>query len=291
MSESIDYGVPFVNSVFHPTDFTADSAFAFAHALGLALRRQTELTIMHATKSEGEEDWSMFPPVRSTLTKWGMLDPGSPRSAVFEDLKLRIRKVSVLGRTPLAAITEYLGKKPTDLIVLATEARESSPRWLSRSLAEDLATMTSTMTLFVPDTARGLISLSTGEMSLRRVLIPVDRRPDPRAALVYASRAARMMERDGVELVLLHVGEPGSMPPLLLPDAPGSRWLREEREGDPVDVISGFAVENEVDLIIMATEGRHGILDALRGTVTEQVLRRSPCPLLAVPWGREGARR
>ena len=28
---------------------------------------------------------------------------------------------------------------------------------------------------------------------------------------------------------------------------------------------------------------RHGVLDALRGSVTEQVLRRAECPLLAVP--------
>jgi nucleotide-binding universal stress UspA family protein len=33
----------------------------------------------------------------------------------------------------------------------------------------------------------------------------------------------------------------------------------------------------------MPTRGREGILDALRGSVTEQVLRRAECPLLAVP--------
>jgi nucleotide-binding universal stress UspA family protein len=35
----------------------------------------------------------------------------------------------------------------------------------------------------------------------------------------------------------------------------------------------------------MATEGHEGILDALRGSVTEQVVRRAPCPVLAVPAG------
>jgi len=291
MSEMPDFGVPFVNSVFHPTDFSADSGFAFAHALALALRRQTELTIMHATRDEGEEDWAKFPPVRSTLQSWGLLEPGSVRSAVFEDLKLRIRKVSVLGRNPLSAITDYLSKKPTDLIVLATEASRSRPRWLERSVAEEVAHHTSTMTLFVPNTSRGLVSLESGDLRLRRVLIPVDRRPDPRGALVYASRAARLTEGEGVELILLHVGEPGSMPPLMLPETPGSRWVREERSGPVVETIAGFAAASDVDLIVMATEGRHGILDALRGSVTEQILRRSPCPLLAVPWGREGGGR
>jgi len=31
------------------------------------------------------------------------------------------------------------------------------------------------------------------------------------------------------------------------------------------------------------TEGHEGVLDAMRGSVTEQVLRRSTCPMLAVP--------
>lgn len=38
----------------------------------------------------------------------------------------------------------------------------------------------------------------------------------------------------------------------------------------------------------MVTAGRHGILDALRGTHTEQVLRRVHCPVLAVPLGYAG---
>ena len=35
------------------------------------------------------------------------------------------------------------------------------------------------------------------------------------------------------------------------------------------------AREGAADLIMMTTEGRHGVLDALRGTVTEQVLRQA----------------
>lgn len=30
-------------------------------------------------------------------------------------------------------------------------------------------------------------------------------------------------------------------------------------------------------------DGADGLLDALRGTTTEQVIRRAPCPVLAVP--------
>jgi nucleotide-binding universal stress UspA family protein len=37
------------------------------------------------------------------------------------------------------------------------------------------------------------------------------------------------------------------------------------------------------NLIVMSTDGRNGFLDALRGSHSERVLRRIPCPLLAIP--------
>jgi nucleotide-binding universal stress UspA family protein len=39
----------------------------------------------------------------------------------------------------------------------------------------------------------------------------------------------------------------------------------------------------KADLIVMATAGPHGVFDALRGSVTERVVRGAPCPILAVP--------
>jgi nucleotide-binding universal stress UspA family protein len=33
----------------------------------------------------------------------------------------------------------------------------------------------------------------------------------------------------------------------------------------------------------MSTDGRNGFLDALRGSHSQRVLRRAPCPLLAIP--------
>jgi nucleotide-binding universal stress UspA family protein len=55
--------------------------------------------------------------------------------------------------------------------------------------------------------------------------------------------------------------------------------------GDVIDVILEAALNTEADLIVMSTDGRHGFLDALRGSHSERVLRGSPCPLLAIPDG------
>lgn len=272
--------VPFVNSVFHPSDFSPASENAFAHALAIALIRKTKFTILHVGGSRA--DWRRFPAVRTTLERWGLLEKGSPKSAVFEELAVRVKKVNMRGRNPLAETLDYLNEKPTDLIVLATEGREGLPRWIQPSVAERLAEKTGTKTLFVPDNAKGFVSLENGEFSLRRILVPLDHDPDPVPAIEYATRIAKAVETP-VEIDLLHIGDTTEMPTVDLPDLPNCTWKKEHRQGEVVDEIINDAKAHQTDLIIMPTAGHEGILDAIRGSVTEQVLRRAPCPLAAVP--------
>ncbi len=47
--------------------------------------------------------------------------------------------------------------------------------------------------------------------------------------------------------------------------------------------IVAAAEDPPADLIALSTAGRHGFLDALRGSTTERVLRQARCPVLAVP--------
>jgi nucleotide-binding universal stress UspA family protein len=53
-------------------------------------------------------------------------------------------------------------------------------------------------------------------------------------------------------------------------------------EGDVTDTILAFAQAQAVDLIVMGTHGRHGLDHILLGSVTEKVLRKARCPVLAV---------
>lgn len=53
--------------------------------------------------------------------------------------------------------------------------------------------------------------------------------------------------------------------------------------GDPVDTILQAALEEKVDVVVMATHGRSGIARLFVGSVTEGVLRRSRCLVLVVP--------
>ncbi len=63
---------------------------------------------------------------------------------------------------------------------------------------------------------------------------------------------------------------------------------REEVEiGVPYKKIIEKATAEKVDMIVMCTHGRTGLLHMLIGSVTEQVVRRAPCPVLSVPPERE----
>ena len=277
--QPIIYDAPFVKSVFHPSDFSTASENAFAHALAIALLRSTKLTILHAGGST--EDWRRFPAVRQTLECWGLLEEGTPQNQVFEELSVRVKKVKVRVGNPVSATLGYLEEHPTDLIVLATEGRDGLQKWLKPSMAERIALKSKTKTLFVPNKAGGFVSRSNGEINLKQILVPVSSTPSPMPALEYAARVAQITGDETV-IRLFYVGEGANMPVISMPDAQGVRWENENRPGDVVPEILAEAGKS-VDLIVMSTAGHEGFLDALRGSVTEQVLRHSPCPLLAVP--------
>ena len=277
---------PFVESVVHATDFSSASEPAFAHALAIALLRRASFTLLHVGKDAGLDSGG-FPAVRKTLERWGLLKPGAAQADVFAQVGVAVTKVAIDARSPALAIASYLDRVPSDLLVVATGARDGLARWLHGSVAEAAARWSRTMTLFVPvDAPRGIVALADGSLTLHNVLIPVDRAPDPSAAIEFARRAAEVAGEDGdkVKITLLHVGT--GAPRVRAEDGPRCIFRRVSRAGDPVEEIVKAADAVAAELIVMPTEGRTGVFDVLRGSTTERVLRRAPCPLLAVPAGR-----
>ena len=253
---------PILDWVFHPSDFTPESYEAFVHALAIATVAQSRFTILHARAGTTPTDqWSDFPGVRQTLERWGKLPAGSARTDVLAKLGMRVEKVQSKGLTPLRSTLNFVVENEVDLIVLATRGSEGLPVWLRGSKAEALARRSQTMTLFVPDGGKGFVSADTGEISLRRILVPVAAEPESVDALDRASRAAERMGQGGVEITLLHVKGGGPVPPMDPAPDSESDWKTEIREGDVIDEILAAAKDGDVDLIVMATDGRDGILD------------------------------
>jgi hypothetical protein len=98
--------VPIINSILHPSDFSAASEVAFAHALKAALIVQAQLTLMHVSPDMTAE-WTDFPGVRDTLTRWGLIPPESPRSAV-PALGIDVRKMIAHDSHPVQSVLAYL---------------------------------------------------------------------------------------------------------------------------------------------------------------------------------------
>jgi len=283
----MDSKIPLVSSVLHPTDFSDASNRAFAYALAIALLRQTELTILNVSE-ESEESiaWSSFPPVRKTLERWNLLEEGSARPAVYDELNVEVRKIAVRSRHPIRATLRFLEQQPHELVVLATEGSINHNDWLHRSEAEAIARGSDAMTLFVPSRShRGFVSLENGDLNLRHVLMPIDGAIDFTAAIEFSRRAAEIIGDGDVVISLLHVGE--QMPPIPeLPEGSGWIWQTALRQGEPVGTMLAAAEELRADLIVMTTNGRDTLNQALRGSTTERVIRNAKCPVLAVPDGK-----
>ena len=140
-------------------------------------------------------------------------------------------------------------------------------------------------------------------ISLKRILVPTDFSEPSSRALTYACELAR---RFSAELHLLHVAVPPVMPTpymgtvgdeIFHPEKAAQKHLdamenpefesvapieRVVRTGTPFVEIVRHAKENDIDLIVMGTHGRTGLVHALIGSVAEKVVRKAPCPVLTV---------
>jgi len=269
-------------SIFHPSDFSEASEIAFAHALRIALVTGARLNLLHVTSS-GRSDWSDFPAARLTLERWGLLSEGSTPSDLAS-IGIDVNKVVMPGEKPVEACLDFLATHPADLIVLAVHQYEGRTRWLKERVGEPVARGAGEMTLFIPHGVRGFVSREDGSVSLGNVLIPVAHQPRAEPAIEAATLMVRSLGIDAGTFCLLHAGTAAEAPVLNLRER-GGGWAvtRLTKPGDPADVIVSTAESIGADLIVMTTEGPHGFLDALRGSTSERVLRRTPCPVMSLP--------
>lgn len=263
--------------IFFPTNLEAEAEPAFLHALRLAVAGPAKLTIMHVGE-EKEHEISSMPQVRRTLHKWGFIS-GANDSAELKEMGIGVLKLLASG-DPLRACLDHLQEHNADLVVLHTHQREGVSAWLGRRVAEPMARVAGKPTLIVPGRTRSFVDAGTGEIRLRRVLIPIASTPDPRKAIELAAWLASIVGDGDVRFTMLHVGEGLTASSIATPQRPPWEWTYLQREGDVVDAILRAEMEIQPDLVVMITQGHDGFLDALRGSTTERVLRHIQCPLL-----------
>jgi nucleotide-binding universal stress UspA family protein len=142
------------------------------------------------------------------------------------------------------------------------------------------------------------------QILLRRILVPTDFSDKSKVALTYA---VALVEQFKASIHLLHVVEaivgiytaPWEPRDELDRAIASSAWddlngllpsddrKRLDAEfalewGTPFVEIVRYARAHEIDLIAMGTHGRSGVEHLLMGSVAENVVRSSPCPVLTV---------
>jgi nucleotide-binding universal stress UspA family protein len=149
--------------------------------------------------------------------------------------------------------------------------------------------------------------------AIRRLLVPVDFSAGSDAATGYAAVLGAAL---GASIHLLHVLEEpfvtqGSWA-FVEPDPPErrerivadrqarlagiasrfrpacDRVTTEVRSGEAANAIITVATDRGADLIVMGTHGRTGWSHLVHGSVAEHVIRKAPCPVLAVCERRAG---
>lgn len=271
-----------LKNVFHPTDFSADSHIALIHALKLALVTRADLSIMHIDPDAAREDFEDFPRLSPILERWNLLPPDRP-DVHASRLGRSVLNVRAASKNPSEALLHHLAAHPADLLVMATHLHDGFDRWHHQTVAEPVARGSHTPTLFVPTHVEGFVVAETGEPKLRRVLIPVSEKPSPQTAIDVTAQLALALGCEKVTSILIHVGSDTMLRSLDYPSHEGLVWQAMTGHGNIVDMILGMGADFDVDLIVMATEGHHSLLDMIRGSTMERVLRGARCPLLAIP--------
>ena len=136
---------------------------------------------------------------------------------------------------------------------------------------------------------------------VKKILAPTDFSEVSAKGVRYASRLAREF---GAELVVMNIV------PLDESNVASKREIDEHKvaldeflvgrdvgsglnirklvePGVPPSALLYFAEKENCDLIVMSSHGRSGLPRMLMGSVTEQLLRKSPCPVLVVPLDRQ----
>lgn len=271
--------LPF-QSILHPTDYSESGKIAFAHALRLAVAARSALHVLHVDDDGKETDWSRFPDALALLRQWKMVDAACAPDDVRSQLGVDIARDALGSADVAGAISAFAEQSRCDLMVLMTHGSSWMGRILRGSVAEASARLTHAPALFLQEGQHGFVDRDSGRIRLHRILMPVAADVPPMHAWGIASKFVRALDPTA-EFHILHVGD-------TLPTFGNMLPYVDLKRGPVLETILEAADHTRPDLIVMATAGHHDLFDDLRGSTTERVMRKAPCPVLAIP---EPARR
>ena len=298
-----------IRKVLAPTDFSEVSNHALPYALRMAKVFDAELIMLHAVtlyEHDPNAPGHQFPSLKPYCAEL--------RKAADERLNgcaeemggsgVRVRTAIVQGISPHAAILDFVREEgDVGMIVMSTHGRSGLSHVLLGSVTENVIRYSPCPVLIVKNPEHEFLDPATGEVHLRKILFPVDFSENSIRPIDLLRRIA---EKHGSEVTVFHAIDV-EIPPIYytagidsllkldpelhdrmtarLRELAGARLkglkLRYViQEGRAVSLIRSFAVEEEIDLIVMGMAGSHGIGEFLFGSTAARVIQKAVCPVL-----------
>lgn len=272
-------------TVLFATDFSDNANKAFPYAAALAKAFDAKLILMHVEETAE----SGFVNSANDFNSLGVFDG-----------EVETERVKMGEQLPYQHILELSRQKDCDLIVLATHGRSALAQFfLGGSTAEEVARHSSIPVFIVKVEQDNAPESFTGR--LQEILYTTDFSEAAKAAFAPAATFAKKF---GARLFVLHSIEEDSADDYEKLGIHGNNLQAQVQaylenyvaaldgadavtscqvsEGRAEDEILNFIAANQVDLVVLATQGHSGIQEDLLGSTTDRVIRLAPCPVLAV---------
>jgi nucleotide-binding universal stress UspA family protein len=204
---------------------------------------------------------------------------------------------------PATEIARLVEEKAVDLVIACTRGHSGLKRLILGSVTQRLMRTLSCPVLAVQEAEEGFIDPAAGLIRLKKILVGSDFSADSILALNYGLSLAQEFES---ELHLIHVMEPPVYPEFRSPAEQTQDMVRTDvfkekldtlvpgdarnwcslkvsvQRGQPYEELVAYAVAQNIDMIVLGVRGYGLVKSLLMGSTTDRVVRRSPCPVLAV---------
>lgn len=268
-----------------PTDLSETAAHALRYASALADRLDAHLLVIHADSFIPAVDFTAVPASSFDLAQQQLIDQA--RESLEKQTEENVGRnvpfdIRVVVGSPVNAIVSQARESGADLIVMGTHGRSGLGRLLFGSVTDAVMRMAPAPVIAVSPT-----SLETGQV--RRVLCNVTFEP----TCIQALRcAADLTQNPYSELLLLHLVSDLRLQDTIDDLVRLENWVPEDlaercefkilpdRSGDRR--ITAFAKVRAIDLIALGVRSDRSIAEFLGGTLAENIIRQSGCPVLAV---------
>jgi len=278
------------------TEFSPASNAALFYALSVARRFEAKVYVTHVVELPvGAPTAAAFYETTSARE-----DAEKKFNALLSEGKLNgVLHEMVLAEGSLWPVVEkIIAEKKIDLVVVGTHGRKAFSKIMLGSVAEEIYRKANCPVLTIgPENPAN----SESEMRPRCILLATDLQDEAHSASDYA---VAMAERQGAELIVLHVIEDqvsdfgraeqqrlaslARMEGLIPSEIPvASKATMVVARGRAADEIPQAARTYGADLIVIGLHGGKRMAGHLPGTVAYRVVCQAPCPVLTVPAGME----